>query len=56
MPLVMRNCDEVFVLDAGVCVASGTPAVVRGNPAVIEAYLGDDAGRLGDSLAAQPAR
>ncbi len=33
-------CDVVFVLDFGSCIASGTPAEVMSNKAVIEAYIG----------------
>lgn len=38
--LVMRVCSEVFVLDRGAVLAHGTPAEVRQNAAVREAYLG----------------
>lgn len=38
--LVMRVCDEIFVLDLGVIIAHGTPAAIKENPLVLSAYLG----------------
>jgi branched-chain amino acid transport system ATP-binding protein len=43
VPLVMDLCDRIAVLNFGQLIALGTPADVRKSPAVIEAYLGDEA-------------
>jgi branched-chain amino acid transport system ATP-binding protein len=40
MKLVMEMSDRVFVMDHGMGLAEGTPAEVRANPQVVEAYLG----------------
>ncbi len=41
MGLVMGISDHVVVLDAGRCIAQGTPEAVRSDPSVIKAYLGE---------------
>ncbi len=40
MGLVLSVCDTVMVLDFGKRIASGTPAEIRENPTVVDAYLG----------------
>lgn len=48
MDLVMGVCHRITVLDFGRVVAAGSPDEVRDDPAVIDAYLGEDVRTAGD--------
>jgi len=42
MPFVMQVCDYLYVFDFGAVIAEGHPDLVRRNPVVLDAYLGQE--------------
>ena len=40
VPLVMKVCSQIFVLDFGRIIASGSASEIQRNESVLNAYLG----------------
>jgi sulfate-transporting ATPase len=49
VPMLNRVCDRLVVLDFGAVIATGTPAEIRSDPAVVAAYLGEVREEVGDA-------
>ena len=40
--LIMRLCEQIYVLNEGVVISEGNPEAVRTDPAVLAAYIGEE--------------
>jgi ABC-type branched-subunit amino acid transport system ATPase component len=56
MEFVMNLCDTVSVLSQGTALVTGTPAEIRSNPAVLDAYLGGEDDEATQQQIAEQAR
>ena len=60
IPMVLELCDPVYVFARGTSISQGSPDVVRNDPAVLDAYLGDEwksePDRVGDLDRCRPRR
>ncbi|HVF06905.1 MAG TPA: ABC transporter ATP-binding protein [Frankiaceae bacterium] len=54
VPLVLRVCDYVYVLNFGRLLAEGKPEVIQSHPEVVAAYLGGEAPEALEATEAPP--
>jgi branched-chain amino acid transport system ATP-binding protein len=55
MQVVMGVCEQIHVLDHGETISSGTPEVVRKDPKVLAAYLGEEVTEVNGGEGSRPA-
>jgi branched-chain amino acid transport system permease protein len=55
IPMVLGLCDPVYVFARGTAISQGPPDQVRNDPAVLDAYLGDEWADAPEAAAVQAA-